>query len=173
MINQHVVLLRGVNVGGNNLLPMKELKFHLEGAGYTKVQTYIQSGNIVVQGTDVSPDRIASIINQKFGFTPGILAMPEDVFRAAVANNPYSSFEGKFVHFYFCKTNPSLDTTRVTKLKSATEQYHLNGTVLYLHAPDGIGRSKLAAQLESCLGVAATSRNLNTIRKLENMLTNA
>ena len=60
----------------------------------------------------------------------------------------------------------SVDEERLNQLKSGTEEYALKRNVFYLHAPDGIGRSKLAAQVERCLGVAVTGRNLNTVNKL-------
>jgi uncharacterized protein (DUF1697 family) len=83
-----------------------------------------------------------------------------------MTNFPYQGFEGKFVHFYFCKEAPKIDKTKLLALTTETECYELIDNVFYLHAPDGIGRSKLVANIESCLGVPATGRNLNTIKKL-------
>ena len=98
----YVVLLRGVNVGGNNLLPMKDLKIVLEGAGFGKVETYIQSGNIILESAFYPEDEIARLILAHFRLKPDLVVLSENEFDAAVSNNPYQASEGKFVHFYFC-----------------------------------------------------------------------
>ena len=78
--------------------------------------------------------------------------------------------EGKTVHFYFCFEKPTLNLDKVESYISSSESYELKGNVLYLHAPDGIGRSKLVLNIESCLGVSYTGRNLNTVLKLQDMI---
>jgi uncharacterized protein (DUF1697 family) len=74
------------------------------------------------------------------------------------------------VHFYFCAGAISLDKQKLAKFASVSERIELIDNVFYLHAPDGIGRSKLGVNIESCLGVSATGRNLNTVNKLVDML---
>ncbi|WP_281558656.1 DUF1697 domain-containing protein [Thalassomonas sp. RHCl1] len=169
----YIILLRGVNVGGKNLLPMKALKTVLAGAGFEQVKTYIQSGNIALVSDSNPETEIATLIQTEFGFTPEILVLDNQEFTTCVANNPYQAFEGKSVHFYFCKTQPQINAEKMAALISATESYQLVDKVFYLHAPDGIGRSKLVANIEACLGVPATGRNLNTVNKLTDMASNA
>lgn len=169
-MSNYVVLLRGVNVGGKNILPMKELCLLLEGGGFENVKSYIQSGNIVLESPKNPERRIADLIQTHFGFTPAVVVLTESDFNLAVSNNPYSEYEGKFVHFYFCKESPTLDLEKLKGSASATEHYELNDKVFYLHAPDGIGRSKLVPKVETCLGVPATGRNLNTVRKLSELI---
>ena len=169
----YIILLRGVNVGGKNLLPMKELKAVLESTGFEGVRTTIQSGNIVLTSASNPESEVAASIQSNFGFTPEVLALSEGEFSVAVANNPYKQFEGKFVHFYFAKGTPKPNSSRLEQLVDASESYQLTGNVFYLHAPNGIGRSKLVANIDACMGVPATGRNLNTIRRLEEMLQNA
>lgn len=169
-MNTYIVLLRGINVGGKNLLPMKELKILLDSSGYKNVKTYIQTGNLILQSSKHPEANIGSLVQSQFGFCPEVLVLSEAEFGLSVANNPYSGFEGKFVHFYYCKDLPKIDYTKLEKYLAETERYELSGSLFYLHAPDGIGRSKLVANIESCLGVAATGRNLNTINKLKGML---
>lgn len=172
-MKKFIILLRGVNVGGNNFLPMKELALHLEKSGFDNVETYIQSGNVVLM-SDRRPDNgLAVLIHDEFGFTPEVLVLNENEFNSSVSNNPYKGYEGKFVHFYFCKEPPKLDTSKLETLALESERYTLVGNVFYLHAPDGIGRSKLVAKIEACLGVPATGRNLNTVNKLNAMIKNA
>lgn len=153
-------------------MPMKELKGALENAGFKEVNTYIQSGNITLKGTSCSGDKVAALINDHFGFMPKVLVLTVDEFNQAIVNNPYQEFEGKYVHFYFCKKTPKLNSEKSETLSSVNEHHQLIGNVFYLHAPEGIGRSRLVAGIESCLGVCATGRNLNTINKLREMVIN-
>lgn len=169
-MQSYIILLRGVNVGGNNKLPMKALKTVLENADFKSVNTYIQSGNIVLMTTANPEQTIANLIQLEFGFRPEVLAIPQVEYRLALANNPYADYEAKTIHGYFCKNVPKLNIERLTKLASKTESYQLIDKVFYLHAPEGIGRSKLVASIESCLGVSATGRNFNTLNKLAKML---
>jgi uncharacterized protein (DUF1697 family) len=168
----YVALFRGINVGGNNILPMKELKWLLEENSCHNTKTYIQSGNVVFDSEE-PPENINLLIEEKYGFKPEILIINKKEFLELVSGNPYSSTIGKQIHFYFCKDAPKANVVRLDELKSETERWSINGKVLYLYAPDGIGRSKLAANIEKCLGVAGTGRNLNTVNKLIEMLESA
>lgn len=172
-MNTYIVLLRGINVGGNNLLPMKELKTALGTSDFENVKTYIQSGNIILDNTKNPEMDISSLISLQFGFQPKVLTLSKDKFYSAVSNNPYQEYKGKFVHFYFCKETPKMNFEKLKAVASDTENYKLVENVFYIHAPDGIARSKLIANVEKCLGVTATGRNLNTVNKLNLMLQNA
>lgn len=165
----YIVLFRGINVGGKNLVPMKDLVKALEEGQYQQVRTYIQSGNVILQSPD-KPEDISSIVQKKFGFEPSVMVLEASEFTAAANKNPFESQNGKDIHVYFCQDEPSLNQAKLEKYQAGSERYHLDGKVFYLYAPEGIGRSKLAANLESCLGVAATGRNLNTMDKLRQML---
>jgi len=157
-------------VGGNNIIPMKQLTTLLAKHHYQDIKTYIQSGNVVLSSTKQPDAHIASLVEAEFGFKPEIITLEKSEFVVAVKNNPFSATEGKTTHFYFCKSKPKLDKEKLESLKSVSEQYAIKGKVFYLFAPDGIGKSKLVAKLESCLGVPATGRNLNTIHKIQLML---
>jgi uncharacterized protein (DUF1697 family) len=172
-VQKFIVLFRGINVGGNNILPMKELVPLLEQSGYESVSSYIQSGNIVLKSPKNPTEQVQSIISKNFGFAPAVFSLEESVFSTSALNNPYKEFEGKFVHFYFCKNNLNLVQDKLNKYISSSEEYTVKGNVLYLYAPQGIGRSKLVTNVESCLGQSATGRNLNTINKISTMLKNA
>lgn len=172
-MQQFIILFRGINVGGNNLLPMKEFVPLLTKNGYVDVSSYIQSGNIVLKNQQNPAEHIQDIVYKHYGFSPEVFAMSESAFSESFSNNPYNEFEGKFVHFYFCKNQISLVEDKVNKYSAESEQFQVIGNVFYLHAPDGIGRSKLVANIESCLGQQATGRNLNTIQKINAMLKSA
>ncbi len=169
-MNTYVALLRGVNVGGKNLIPMKALRFSLETNGFRNVSTYIQSGNIVLQSKQDPEAELGAIIESEFGFAPKILVLTRTEFEQTVRSNPFDNYEGKLVHFYYCQDEPKLDQSKLQKLISETESYKVAGQVFYLYAPDGIGRSKLVANIDTCLGVSVTGRNLNTVNKLLEMV---
>ncbi len=172
-----IALLRGINVGGRNKLSMAELKTAFEAVGCSSVRTYIQSGNVVFQDVATSADelskKLAIAIEARFGFRPIILLLNEAEFRMAMQNNPFADAVSvpKTLHFYFLASAPaSPDLDAIATLATATERYQLIGKVFYLHAPDGIGRSKLAAGAERKLGVSATARNYSTVLALSEML---
>ena len=148
---------------------MKELAKLLEENDCHDVKTYIQSGNVVFKSRK-PPDNIGLLIEQKHGFKPDILTLRKDEFLGFVNGNPFSSTIGNQVHFYFCKDNPNANLAKLEALKSESEEFLIKDKVFYLHAPDGIGRSKLAANAERHLGAVATARNLNTVNKLVEML---
>lgn len=168
-----IALLRGINVGGRNKLPMRELKAVLAEIGLTGVQTYIQSGNVVFQTDRPDLSRLAAeigaAVQDSHGFTPKVLLLELADLATAVSQNPFPAAEEqhKTLHFYFLGSNPTNpDLARLELLKTESEQFALIDTVFYLYAPDGIGRSKLAMKVEQVLGVAATARNWRTVSKL-------
>jgi len=172
-MNTYIALLRGINVGGRNILPMKELAALLADLGLKNVKTYLASGNVVFQSetTDLNAltGDIAAAIGHNHGFTPQILIRSIQELQRAIAANPFPEGESepKTLHVYFLEsvpTNPDLE--RLDSLKTASERYELAGSVFYLYAPDGIGRSKLAANVEKALGVPATARNWRSANKV-------
>lgn len=165
-----IALLRGINVGGHHIVPMKELVAHLEADGFTGVRTYIQSGNVVLQAKARPDVRIGACIERHFGFRPAVFALSADELRQAAANNPFDPEAGKMVHFFFCDREPQPDYELLHAVKAPSEDFRLTGSVFYLYAPDGIGRSKLVEKVGKALpGVQITARNLNTINKLLEM----
>jgi len=175
MGKRFIALLRGINVGGHNKLPMKELKALLEGMGCSEVVTYIQSGNLIFQHQATEPGPLAESIGVEiervYGFRPEVTLLAPVELETAIANNPFQTDPGKALHFYFLKTPPALaGLEKLEALKSPSELFHLTPEVFYLWAPEGVWRSKLAAKVEACLGVSATARNGNTVARLQSML---
>lgn len=170
-MSTYIILLRGINVGGKNKLPMKDFKAALGEHGFENVRSTIQSGNVLLDSDKrLQADTIADLVQTRFGFRPDVLLLSVADFSTALANCPFSEFEGKTVHFYFCADKPSLDEALLNKLKVESESYSLKEKVFYLHAPDGIGRSKLVANIERVLNCQATGRNLNTVLKVKELL---
>ena len=169
----YVALLRGVNVGGHNKLPMAALRTSLAAAGFDDVRTYIQSGNVVFRTPKRSRSalvtQIASVIEADFGFSVPVWLLTRKELADAVEANPFAAkaADEKTVHCYFLAARPAAKAiSAATALAGTTEQCHVANRTLYLFAPDGIARSKLAANVERTLGVAATGRNLRTVRKI-------
>jgi uncharacterized protein (DUF1697 family) len=174
-VKAYIALFRGINVGGKNRLPMKDLVGILEDIGCKHIQTYIQSGNVVFRAESDSAKQLAAQIGQRImeshGFEPKVMLLEISEFHNAVENNPFSTEKGRALHFYFLDSHPEdPDLESLQAVKSETETYKLLGKVFYLYAPDGIGRSRLAARVERALGVPVTARNWNTVSKLLSML---
>ncbi len=169
-----IALLRGINVSGKNLLPMKELVADLESLGYENVRTYIQSGNAIFESPARSGarlgDAISEAIESRHGFRPPVLVLSRRDLAQAIDANPFPEAEDdpKSVHLLFLAERPPRpDLAALEALRAASERFELEGKVMYLHAPEGIARSKLAARAEKTLGVDGTGRNWRTVRKLE------
>jgi uncharacterized protein (DUF1697 family) len=169
----YIALFRGINVGGKHILPMPALLAFLESLGLVDVKTYIQSGNAVfrshAENLGLLSSRIVAEINKRHGFEPQLLLLELAELEQAVRANPFPDAETQpnTLHLNFllhAPTNP--DLTALAALKKDSERFSLIDQVFYLHAPDGIGRSKLAAQAEKRLGVAMTGRNWRTVCKL-------
>ena len=168
-----LVLFRGINVGGNNITPMKQLVEVLTMAGCHQVSSYIQSGNVVLTHNESDKQqlsiKIAKLVEENFGFLPRVMLLSVQEFTLAINNNPFpdAEKEPKSLHLYFLGATP--EDTNIEKLagiKKDNESWRIIDKVFYLHAPDGIGRSKLAERLEKVLAVPATARNWNTVSKL-------
>lgn len=171
-----IALLRGINVAGKNKLPMRDLVAELESLGLEDVRTYIQSGNVVFRSSD--PDagelglRIAAAIERGHGFRPRVLVCDARRLRRAMKDNPFPEAENdpKSLHVFFLESAPATpDIESISAAKSSSERFELVDDHFYLHAPDGIGRSKLAAGAERWLGAGSTARNWRTVRKLSEM----
>lgn len=172
----YIALFRGINVGGKNILPMKDLVGMLEGMSCENVKTYIQSGNVVFQTNKEHVHTIAREMSARIlehhGFEPKVLLLEISELQEAIDKNPFNTEDGKALHFFFLESYPKdPDLERLMTVKSTSEEFTLHKKVFYLYAPDGIGRSKLAAKVEQCMGVPVTARNWDTVRKLISLVT--
>jgi uncharacterized protein (DUF1697 family) len=172
----YIALFRGINVGGKNMLPMKELVVILEDLGAQKVKTYIQSGNVVFVYKDKDPTRLShqirAEIKKRRRFEPHVLLLGLEDIEKAIKQNPFPEAETDpaTLHAGFLAATPERpDMKTLEGLKSDSERFCLIGRVFYLYAPDGVGRSKLAAQAERLLGVPMTDRNWRTVSTIRKM----
>ncbi len=167
-----IALLRGVNVGGHRKLPMADLRAALAAEGLADVATYIQSGNLIFTAggeAGALAERIASVIARAFGFETDVLVFPAERLAAGLVANPFPEAEDDparlYIHFPFGEIAP-LDEAGLAALASRGERFALVGGLFYLHAPEGVGRSDLAARLERFINVPTTARNLRSCRKM-------
>lgn len=173
---KYAALLRGVNVGGAKKVPMAELREVLEGLGHTEVQTYLQSGNAVFASTKKDTTALGRelerAIEARFGFAVRCLVLDGGRLRAVAEACPFpaAELEGRQLHATFLSEQP--DKERFASIDGPSylpEEYRIGDRVLYLYAPNGLGRSKLAEALfrpAVFKGIDATTRNWNTVAKL-------
>jgi uncharacterized protein (DUF1697 family) len=175
-MNTWIALIRGINVGGKNTLPMKELVAVLESLGARTVRTYIQSGNAAFVHTASAGSRLSGQIRAEIGtrcgLDPSILLLRLEEIEQAMGLNPFPEAERSpaTLHAGFLEAAPRKpDLKRLEGLRSGHERFDLIDRVFYLHAPAGIGRSKLAAGAERCLGVPMTVRNWRTVTAIRTL----
>jgi uncharacterized protein (DUF1697 family) len=169
--SSHLALLRGINVGGKNKLPMKDLAGMFEDAGCTNVHTFIQSGNVTFTATSsVSKglgDVVASKIAEQFGYKVRVILRTAQQLRQVVSNNPFPQGEEN-LHVMFLADRPT--PTKIAALdpnRSAPDAFIVRGGEIYLHLPNGVADSKLTnAWFDSKLGTVSTGRNWRTVTKL-------
>jgi uncharacterized protein (DUF1697 family) len=172
-----IALFRGINVGGHRPLPMKDLTALFEGAGYTDVRTYIQSGNVVFRTVKAASSqalaaRITGLVTAARGFEPFVSVLSLRELSAAVTANPFPQADAdpKSLHLFFLTAAPrSADIEALHALKVGQESFKLKGKVFYLYTPGGFGKSRLAAAVERLLSVEATARNWRTANRLLEM----
>jgi len=177
----YVVLLRAVNVAGYGKLPMADFRKMLIGLGFEKVETYIQSGNAVVdaKGSAATVAKaVAAGLEKLMGAPCGVVVRTHEQMDRTVRENPYAAeaaAKGSQVHVGFLGglAGPlavaALDRV-VTMYPQRRDRYHLAGDTLYLHLPDGAADTKFTGKaLDKALGVIGTSRNWNTVLKLHAM----
>jgi uncharacterized protein (DUF1697 family) len=168
-----VALLRGINVGGKNKLPMKELVGLFEALGCKDVRSYIQSGNVVFNTTAASarktPARVSAGIREHWGYDIPVVLRSARELRAAVKRSPFAGHaDPAHLAFIFLATRPS--ATRISTLdpdRSPPDRFEVLGSEIHIHIPNGAARSKLTNQyFDSRLSTVGTARNWRTVHKL-------
>ncbi len=170
-LTTQIALLRAINVGGKNKLPMAQLRTICAGLGWRDVRTYIQSGNIVFTAPDGS-DRaalassLAAAILQEAGLVVPVVVRDRQNLRRIAQRNPFPNATPKHLRAVFLSHSPVNDD-KFDYQRSPPEELLLDEDTLYWHAPNGVARSKInTAYIERTLGVKATARNWNTVNKL-------
>lgn len=174
----YVALMRGINVGGKHLVPMKMLAEMFAGAGCEQVRTYIQSGNVVFAASPAVAreiaERIGREIRKRLGHEAPVVVRSAEQFAAVIENNPFAKrkdFEN-FSHVLFCadKLSPA-NVKKLDPQRSPGDEFVCHEQEIYLWAPHGVGKTKLTnAYFDAVLKTICTSRNWRTVMKLKAML---
>lgn len=170
--------LRGINVGGRSLLAMADLKSALHDAGLADARTYLQSGNVVVTPRSGGPvelgETMERVIEGMAGRPIRVMVRTRDELDGIVGGNPLwdESLTPASLHTVFLEAAP--DPDRVAGLdpdRSPPDRFAVSGREIYLHYPQGSGRSRLNLEyFEKTLGAAGTARNWNTVTRVRLML---
>jgi len=164
----YVGLLRGVNVGGKNKLPMADLRSLCEHLGWSNVRTFIQSGNVIFTSENAPKALLLEVaIEERFAMKTNVLLRTASDLVRAVKRSPFAEAERAYVHVAFVSKNVS--ETVVTSLdheRFTPDKFAVIGSEVYLYLPNGVGQSKLPAYLVRQLKVPVTIRNWNTVNKL-------
>jgi uncharacterized protein (DUF1697 family) len=173
-VTVRAALLRGINVGGKTTVPMEKLKSLFTSLGHEDVATYIQSGNVVFRSAAGNERDVAAELEQRiaetFAVAPRVLLRTPAELKRIAARNPFLERETdlKTLHVVYLDRAPA--ASAVAELdpdRSPPDEFRVLGREVYLHLPNGFGRSKLTIDyFEGRLGAVGTARNWRTLLKL-------
>mgnify|MGYP000858024652 CR=1 FL=1 len=167
----YVSLLRGINVSGKNPIKMSALRDSYAKLGFTNIETYLQSGNVIFSAQDISESDLELLIHKQiqldFAFDIPILVLRLDKLKRIIANNPLAQDESKdssFLHVTFLASKPEqYDKAKIERKKAEGEEIAFAEDAVYLYCPQGYGRTKLTnTYIESATKIKATTRNWAT-----------
>ncbi len=173
-----LALLRGINVGGTRKLPMAQLHAACLSLGWQNPQTYIQSGNLIVDApgpANTAAGLLAQHLHASQGWAPEIIACTREAWRIYIAANPFAdeAVDARILHLYVSKLPPHADAAHTLEVRAtAGERARLAGGALWIdYGASGIARSRLTpASIDCACGSPATGRNFNTVQRLGEML---
>ena len=172
-----VALFSGINVGGNRIVKMAELRAFFEELGFSDVTSYVQSGNVVFRADDSDAPaltkRLEAAFEEKWSFHSRIMVRDADWLERLVRENPYPEVASDHtkLHAYVLEREPMAEeVARLTEKCGGPERFEIKGDALYLHAPDGLGKSAFANLIPRTLKVPTTARNWRTVLALLEMM---
>jgi uncharacterized protein (DUF1697 family) len=180
---RYLALLRGINLGGHNKVAMADLRELTASLGHTDVATYIQSGNVVFSSPEASTVKLADDLEQAIGRELGVrspvIVLSQADLAQVMTDNPFPDAPNpKYLHAVFRREEMSpagiesvASAEERARAKGSRDQAVVVGRTMFLHTPDGFGRSELAAQLTKAKAMSTgTARNWATVTKLMAML---
>jgi uncharacterized protein (DUF1697 family) len=173
----YVALLRGVNLGPNKRMKMEKLRASCEALGFTQVQTYIQSGNVVFKAAKTAPAKLAKKIEERivrdFGFSAAVLVRTREEIGCLIEKNPFlkKTDDGARLHAVFLAEVPAAEILKeFAGLTTLPDESRCIEREVFLYLPNGMGKSSLIHNpLERKLLKGATTRNWNTVKQLHAM----
>jgi uncharacterized protein (DUF1697 family) len=174
----YVALLRGINVGGKHILPMKDLIEVCSATECVNVRTYIQSGNVVFCASPKVAGALAPVLAKKieahFGFPVPVILRSREQLEQIVRNNPFlkAGKPEKTLHVSFLEDTPTAAAVKtLDPNRSAPDEFRVLGSEIYICLPNGAGKSKLtSAYFDTRLSTIGTVRNWATCLKLLDMM---
>jgi uncharacterized protein (DUF1697 family) len=176
-VSVRVALLRGINVGGKTQVPMDQLKSLFASLGHEDVATYIQSGNVIFRSAPGDERKIATDLEQRiaetFAVAARVLLRTPAELESIATGNPFLDRQGDptKLHVVLLDAPPAAEAiAELDPGRSPPDEFSVHGREIYLHLPNGFGRSKLSIDyFESRLGAVATARNWRTLLKLREL----
>ncbi len=168
----YISMLRGINVSGQKMIKMDALKMMYDGLGFKNSRTFIQSGNVVFESSNVKPsaleEKIQKEIAKTFGFEVPVIIRLKDEMQIAIKKNPFLKKDIDHLYVTFLSAEPSsIPLDELNKVGTEKEEFIISGKEIYLFYPNGYGRTKLTnAVFERKLRVTATTRNWKTVNSL-------
>lgn len=163
-MTRYIALLRAVNVGGTGLLPMAELRALCGDAGFTRVETYLASGNVVFESKAVATKVKAELearLAARAGKQVDVMVRTAKEMAAVLKANPFAKAEPKYTTAIFLDRRTPRDAL-VHAVGRQDEEMRLGDREIFVHYPSGMGRSKLRIPAAK----TGTTRNMNTVAKL-------
>ena len=174
----HVALLRGINVGGKNRLPMGDLAQMFVAAGCADVRNYIQSGNVIFRASHDKAEKLPGVIGKRiaeaFGYRVPVVLRTAAQLGEVIQDNPFlkAGAPEATLHVMFLASLP--EAGKIAALdpgRSPHDAFFVRDREIYLHLPNGVADSKLTnAWFDSKLATTGTSRNWRTVLKLHEMM---
>jgi uncharacterized protein (DUF1697 family) len=172
-VSRQVVLLRGVNIGSRNRVPMAQLRACLEEAGFDEIRTYLQSGNVVLESKtkpEQTARKVEKLIAGRFGLEIAVVARTQAQLARVVKRNPLGNVAKDHKRYqvsFLDRTLPAESKRKLEEARIDPERFVVHGREIYAWHPAGVARSKLWAALAGReLGVTATARNWTTVTAL-------
>jgi uncharacterized protein (DUF1697 family) len=173
-LRAYVALVRAVNLGSRNKVSMPDLRSVFVAVGGEDVKTYVQSGNVVFRSKADEPGKLTNTIEKRLrselGLDVRVLLRTQAELTSVVAANPFAARQRDPTKLHVTFLRDAVDKARGRKVEATQlepDEFRILGREVYLHCPEGYGRSKLSnAYFEKELGVAATTRNWRTVTKL-------
>ena len=172
----YAAFLRGINVGGKNKLPMRELAALFAGAGCREVKTYLQSGNVIFVADELTglEQRLSQGIEAQFGLRVPVVLRSAEEMRRVLRGNPFvkARVPEEMLHVYFLAHVPETEVVeKLDRERSPGDTFVVVGREIYLHLPGGVATTKLSnVYFDKALGTISTMRNWRTVGALAGML---
>ncbi len=175
-MKRYLALLRGINVSGQKIIKMDILKKSLTEIGLHNVQTYIQSGNIVFDYPEIEEKILATIIHERilntWGYEIVVILLSREVIQKMLLENPYKNEDKKDLYMTILSLPPEQGRIEsISNISFSPDTFFVLDKTIYIHCPSGYGKTKLSNTFfEKKLKISATTRNLNTMQKLWEMM---